>query len=99
MRFFSYLIAAVKSVCPAFDAYLPHQRREDESLDAAIAVFIASLSRLNQPTCIVVDDLQMLGTPVLVRAIDALLLQSPAGVRWIPSGSRSAWRCIWGSCA
>lgn len=86
VRFFSYLIAAVRSVCPAFDAYLPHRRGEDESLDTAIAVFIASLGRLNPPICIVMDDLQMLGTPVLVRAVDALLLQSPAGIRWILSG-------------
>ncbi|WP_202624184.1 LuxR C-terminal-related transcriptional regulator [Steroidobacter agaridevorans] len=86
VRFFSYLIAAVRSVCPAFDAYLPHRRGADESLDAAIAVFIASLGRLNPPICIVVDDLQMLSTPVLVRAVDALLLQSPAGIRWILSG-------------
>lgn len=86
VRFFSYLIAAVRSACPAFDAYLPHRRGEDESLDAAIDVFIASLSRMGTPISIVVDDLQMLGTPVLVRAVDALLLQSPAGIRWILSG-------------
>lgn len=86
VRFFTYLIAAVRFVCPAFDAYLPHQRGEDESLDAAIAVFVASLSRLNDPTCIVMDDLQILSTPVLVRAIDALVLQSPTGIRWILSG-------------
>jgi LuxR family maltose regulon positive regulatory protein len=86
VRFFSYLIAAVKSVCPTFDAYLPHQPREDESLDPAIAVFVASLGRLNEPTCIIVDDLQMVSTPLLVRAVDALLLQSPAGIRWILAG-------------
>jgi LuxR family maltose regulon positive regulatory protein len=86
VRFFSYLIAAVRSVCPAFDAYLPHQRREDESLDAAIAVFIAGLARLSRPVCIVLDDLQLLSTPVLVRAVDGLLLQSPASIRWILSG-------------
>ena len=86
VRFFSYLIAAVRSVCPVFDAYLPHRRADDEPLDAAIAVFVASLSRLSHPLCIVMDDLQVLGAPVLIRAVDALLMQSPIGVRWILSG-------------
>ncbi len=88
VRFFSYLIAAVKAVCPTFDAYVPHRRREHESLDTAVSVFVASLDRLNQPTCIVVDDLQLLCAP-MIRAVDALLLQSPGGVRWILSGRGS----------
>ncbi|HEY0684560.1 MAG TPA: LuxR C-terminal-related transcriptional regulator [Steroidobacter sp.] len=86
VRFFSYLIAALKAVCPTFDAYIPHQRRLDESLDATITVVLASLGRLNQPAVIVLDDLQMLSTPALVRAVDTLLLQSPPGIRWILSG-------------
>ena len=49
VRFFSYLIAAVRAVCPAFDAYIPHQRNVDESLDATAAVFIASLGRIERP--------------------------------------------------
>lgn len=86
VRFFSYLIAAVKAVCPAFDAYIPHQHRLDASLDATMLVLLSSLGRLNRPVCIVLDDLQMLSAPALIRAIDALLLQSAPGIRWILSG-------------
>lgn len=86
VRFFSYLIAAIKAVYPAFDAYLPHQPRAHDSLDAASAVLIASLGRIDRPTCVVLDDLQLLSAPALMRVIDALLQQSPAGVRWMLSG-------------
>lgn len=85
-RFFSYLMAAIREVCSAFDAYLPHQRRVEHSLDAVTSALIASLGRLDRPVSIVLDDLHMLSTPALVRALDALLLRSPAGVRWMLSG-------------
>ncbi|MBL8267161.1 AAA family ATPase, partial [Steroidobacter sp.] len=86
VRFFSYLIAAFKNVCPSFDAYIPHQTVDTESLDAVVEVMITSLGRLNTPVCVVLDELSLLNTTTLLRAVDDLLLQSPASVRWILAG-------------
>ena len=79
VRFFSYLFAAVRSVCASFDAYIPH--RGD-----AEAAFSASLCRVEQPLVIVVDDLQSLTASAPLQALDSLLRRSPAHVRWVLSG-------------
>jgi LuxR family maltose regulon positive regulatory protein len=84
--FFSYLIASVRVVCPSFDAYIPHQRNVDESLDATAAVFIASLDRIERPVTIVLDDVQSLTSAALTRAVDSLLQRSPENVRWVLCG-------------
>ncbi len=86
VRFFSYLIAAVRSVCPEFDAYIPRRAEADESLDPTAAVFVASLVRIERRLIVVLDDLQSLQTPALMHAIDSLLQQSPMNVRWILCG-------------
>ena len=86
VRFLSCLSAAIKAVHPTFDAYIPRTPRVDEPLDAALVDLIAGLFRIEKPICIVLDNVQTLSTPALVRAIDTLLLHSPAGIRWILSG-------------
>ena len=85
VRFFSYLVAAVKAACPAFDAYIPH-RRDAESIDPTAAVFVAGLVRIERPVIVVLDDVQSLSSPELMRAIDALLQRSPANIHWILCG-------------
>jgi LuxR family transcriptional regulator, maltose regulon positive regulatory protein len=86
VRLFSYLVAAVRSACPAFDAYIPHRRDVEEPLDPTAAVFVAGLGRIEQQLVVVLDDLQYLSSPALARAIDALLQLSPANIHWILCG-------------
>lgn len=80
VRLFSYLIAAVRVACPAFDAHIAHGH------DASASLFIAALGRLEHPLTLVLDDVQSVASPVLVRALDTVLQRSPDHVRWVLCG-------------
>jgi LuxR family transcriptional regulator, maltose regulon positive regulatory protein len=90
-RFFSYLIGAVKSAAPAFDAYIAMRRDDDEQrlIDAAAAIFSERLNALDLDLVIVIDDFQHLTARALERAFDFLLRRSPPNVHWLVSG-----RCL-----
>ena len=79
VRFFSYLIGAVRGAVPGFDAYIA-------PVDPGAAVFSESLDRVDQELTIVLDDFQWLTAPSLIRTVDFLLYRSPDTVHWIISG-------------
>lgn len=91
VRFFSYLIAAVRGVVSGFDAYIASPPDDEPALaaDPAAAVFSESLGRIDRELIVVLDDFQWLTAPSLVRAIDLLLQRSPDHVHWIIAG-----RCL-----
>ncbi|MET0532733.1 MAG: LuxR C-terminal-related transcriptional regulator, partial [Steroidobacter sp.] len=86
MRLFSYLIAAVRVACPSFDAHIAHGHDTSDASNASSSVFIAALGRIDTPLTIVLDDIQCVSSPVLMRAIDTVLQRSPDHVRWILCG-------------
>src|SRR5687767_5804900 len=86
VRLFSYLIAAVRVVCPTFDARLAHGHDASGASSASSSIFISALGRLEQPLTVVLDDVQNVCSPTLVRALDTLLQRSPEQVRWILCG-------------
>ncbi|MGH8179165.1 MAG: AAA family ATPase, partial [Steroidobacter sp.] len=90
IRFFSYLIGAVRSAVGGFDAYIA-SRRDDAAplIDSATAIFSERLNRIEQDLVIVIDDFQHLTSSLLPRAFDFLLRRSPANVHWVISG-----RCL-----
>src|SRR5262245_61672523 len=79
VRFFSYLIGAVRGAVPGFDAYIA-------PIDPGAALFSESLDRVDQELTIVLDDFQWITAPSLIRTIDFLLYRSPDTVHWIISG-------------
>lgn len=85
VRLFSYLIAAVRVVCPSFDAHLAHGHDATDA-GASSSIFIAALARIDRPLTFVLDDVQSVSSPALVRALDTLLQRSPDPVRWILCG-------------
>ncbi|MET0534333.1 MAG: hypothetical protein ABW171_08920, partial [Steroidobacter sp.] len=86
MRLFSYLIAAVRVVCPSFDAHIAHGHDTSDASNASSSIFIAALCRLDRPLTLVLDDVQCVNSPALIRAIDTVLQRSPDQVRWILCG-------------
>lgn len=90
VRFFSYLIGAVRSAVAGFDAYIAGRRGEDPRLvDSAAAMLSQRLNALDRDLAIVIDDFQSLTSPLLARAFDFLLRRSPGNVHWVVSG-----RCL-----
>ena len=79
VRFFSYLIGAVRGAVPGFDAYIA-------PIDPGAALFSESLDRVDQELTIVLDDFQWITAPSLLRTFDFLLYRSPDTVHWIISG-------------
>jgi LuxR family maltose regulon positive regulatory protein len=93
VRFFSYLIAAIRTAAPGFDAYIPSRHDERQGPDGTaphpVATVVSeSLGRLQQELVIVLDDLQWLTAPPLLRMLDLLLQRSPDNVHWVLSGRR-----------
>lgn len=91
-RFFTGLIGAVRSVVPGFDAPTPGDRHEAADAAGSPPLHTAvseSLGRLSQDLVIVLDDIQWLAAPALVRSLDFLLHHSPGHVHWVLSG-----RCV-----
>src|SRR5687767_11963579 len=86
LRLFTYLIAAVRVACPPFDAHIAHGHDASEALSASSSIFISALGRIERPLTIVLDDVQSVSSPALVRALDTLLQRSPDHVRWILCG-------------
>ena len=86
VRFFSYLIGAVRGAVPGFDAYIAAARPSLSPVDPGAAVFSESLDRVGQELTIVLDDFQWLTAPSLIRTVDFLLYRSPDTVHWIISG-------------
>lgn len=88
VRFFSYLIGAVRTVIPAFDPSIAGRRDdEDARLIATAAAVIGE--RLNAVDCeltILIDDFQCVASPLLVRSFDYLLRGSPPNVHWLIAG-------------
>jgi len=79
VRFFSYLIGAVRGAVAGFDAYIA-------PVDPGAALFSEGLDRIDQELTIVLDDFQWITAPSLLRTIDFLLYRSPDTVHWIISG-------------
>jgi LuxR family transcriptional regulator, maltose regulon positive regulatory protein len=98
VRLFSYLIAAVRVAHPAFDAHIAPGHDVAGALDATSSVFIAALAKVERTLAIVLDDIQSVNSPPLMRTVDALLRQSPDHVSWIlcgrglPALPMSQWR-------
>lgn len=86
LRLFTYLIAAVRVACPPFDAHIAHGHDASDVLSASSSIFISALGRIERPLTIVLDDVQSVSSPALVRALDTLLQRSPDHVRWILCG-------------
>ncbi len=86
VRLFSYLIAAVRIACPTFDAHIAHGHDTSDASSASSSIFIAALGRIERPITLVLDDVQSVSSPALVRALDTLLQRSPDQVRWILCG-------------
>jgi LuxR family transcriptional regulator, maltose regulon positive regulatory protein len=86
VRLFSYLIAAVRVVCPAFDAHVAPGHDSSSTPSASSSIFISALGRIERPLTLVLDDVQCVCSPALLRALDTLLQRSPDHVRWILCG-------------
>jgi LuxR family maltose regulon positive regulatory protein len=86
VRLFSYLIAAVRVAFPAFDAHIAPGHDASDALGASSSIFISALGRIERPLTLVLDDVQSVSSPALVRALDTLLQRSPEHVRWILCG-------------
>jgi LuxR family maltose regulon positive regulatory protein len=87
VRLFSYLIGAVRSVVPGFDAYISSGHERDAlGPDPAAGVFSDSLERIEQELVVVLDDCHSLTAPPLVRTIDFLVHRSGPNIHWVISG-------------
>ncbi len=88
--FFSYLVAAVRTAVPEFEAYVTGPLGDEGELPLAhvTAVFLESLGRIEADLAIVLDDFQWLSGETVLHAFREILQHSPAHVRWVISSRR-----------
>jgi LuxR family maltose regulon positive regulatory protein len=91
VRFFAYLVEAIRGAMPGFDACVPgcHDADQRFPLRQVVTVVGEALERLSQDLVIVLDDFQWLTAPAVLRAIDFLVNRSPQNIHWILSGRRA----------
>jgi LuxR family maltose regulon positive regulatory protein len=87
VRFFSYLVEAVRCAAPGFDACVPgcHAAAQRFPLQQAATAVCEGLARLGHDLVIVLDDFQWVAAPSMVKAVEFLLNRSPQSIHWIVS--------------
>ncbi|MFL6655888.1 MAG: LuxR C-terminal-related transcriptional regulator [Sulfurifustis sp.] len=85
VRFFSYLVGALRSAVEDFSAYIASRSDEQVELllDHVSAVFLESLRAIERDLVIVLDDFQSISDPGILRAFLFLLQHSTPNVHWL----------------
>lgn len=85
VRFFSYLVGALRSAVDDFSAYIASRSHEQVELllDHVSAVFLESLRAIERDLVIVLDDFQSISDPGILRAFLFLLQHCTPNVHWM----------------